>query len=254
MPPIYKSLITRCTQNISRTTRETRWQGCALRLLVLGAGSATTEPERRKKVSESLDSAPFMSRLHIPVTQDYTTTRLLPRAVEDELLRLRAASFSCCWLAVPLVSSPGTKQVRSESACTVRHEGRRVNANESALLRLAAARVGDEEGAVVGKEDVLELLLRRLVNVLLVESHDALRDGLADSCRFAFPERGQGAWKKTSAPPLRHLNAKRNSPTAPAARCAAAGTRTGEKSSAARRLAAQRSTSLPPTCARGAKR
>ena len=36
------------------------------------------------------------------------------------------------------------------------------------LLALATARVRDKEGTVVGHEDVLDLLLGRLVHVLLV--------------------------------------------------------------------------------------
>merc|ERR1712014_558687 len=47
------------------------------------------------------------------------------------------------------------------------------------LLRLATPRVGHNKGAIVGHEDVLDLLLRRLVDVLLVVGDDALGDGLA---------------------------------------------------------------------------
>merc|ERR1719446_232106 len=48
------------------------------------------------------------------------------------------------------------------------------------LLRLATTGVRDNEGTVIAHEDVLDLLLRSLVNVLLVVGHDALGDGLAD--------------------------------------------------------------------------
>lgn len=48
------------------------------------------------------------------------------------------------------------------------------------LLGLRAAGVGHQEGAVVGEEDVLDLVLRLLVDKLLVEGDDALGDGLAD--------------------------------------------------------------------------
>ena len=53
-------------------------------------------------------------------------------------------------------------------------------ARPAKLLGLAATRVRDEEGAVVGEEDVLDLLLGGLVDELLVEGDDALADGLAD--------------------------------------------------------------------------
>jgi hypothetical protein len=48
------------------------------------------------------------------------------------------------------------------------------------LLRLAAPGVGDEEGAVVAREDVLDLLLGGLVDVLLEVRDERLGDGLAD--------------------------------------------------------------------------
>lgn len=48
------------------------------------------------------------------------------------------------------------------------------------LLGLAAAGIGDEEGAVVAGEDVLGLLLGGLVDVLLEVGDEPLGDGLAD--------------------------------------------------------------------------
>jgi len=48
------------------------------------------------------------------------------------------------------------------------------------LLGLAAPGVGDEEGAVVAAEDVLDLLLGGLVDVLLEVGDERLGDGLAD--------------------------------------------------------------------------
>ena len=48
------------------------------------------------------------------------------------------------------------------------------------LLGLAAPGVGDEECAVVAREDVLDLLLGGLVDVLLVVGDEPLGDGLAD--------------------------------------------------------------------------
>lgn len=48
------------------------------------------------------------------------------------------------------------------------------------LLRLAASRVGDQERAVVLNEDVLDLLLRRLVDVLLEVRDNSLRYGLTN--------------------------------------------------------------------------
>ena len=48
------------------------------------------------------------------------------------------------------------------------------------LLGLAAAGIGDEEGAVVPDEDVLDLLLGLLVDVLLVVSDESLGYALPD--------------------------------------------------------------------------
>jgi len=48
------------------------------------------------------------------------------------------------------------------------------------LLRLAAAGIRDEEGAIVLEKDLLELVLGGLVDKLLVVRQDALGDGLAD--------------------------------------------------------------------------
>lgn len=50
----------------------------------------------------------------------------------------------------------------------------------SELLRFATTRVGDQQGSVVLGQDVLELLAGRLIDVLLVERHQGLGDGLAD--------------------------------------------------------------------------
>ena len=55
------------------------------------------------------------------------------------------------------------------------------------LLRLAATRVRNEEGSVVLHQNVLNLVLRRLVDVLLVVGDKGLGDGLADGvdlCRL----------------------------------------------------------------------
>lgn len=48
------------------------------------------------------------------------------------------------------------------------------------LLRLAAAIVGHQQGAIVLHEGLLQLVLGVLVHVLLVVRHDGLGDGLAD--------------------------------------------------------------------------
>lgn len=56
----------------------------------------------------------------------------------------------------------------------------RARRGSAELLGLAAARVRDEEVAVVGHQEVLDLALGCLVHVLLVEGHDRLSDGLAD--------------------------------------------------------------------------
>uniref|UniRef100_A0A2M3ZMD1 Putative secreted peptide n=1 Tax=Anopheles braziliensis TaxID=58242 RepID=A0A2M3ZMD1_9DIPT len=48
------------------------------------------------------------------------------------------------------------------------------------LLRFAATRIGNQQRSVVLGENVLQFLARRFVDVLLVERHQRLRDGLAD--------------------------------------------------------------------------
>lgn len=63
---------------------------------------------------------------------------------------------------------------------TVRLLVARAGGGPSELLRLAAARVGYEEVAVVGHQEVLDLTLGGLVHVLLVKSDDGLSDSLAD--------------------------------------------------------------------------
>ena len=66
----------------------------------------------------------------------------------------------------------------------------------NALLGLAAAGVGDEERAVVCEQNVLQLLLGRLVHVLLEVRHNALGDRLAQRCGRAG--QGQGHTKNTA--------------------------------------------------------
>ena len=48
------------------------------------------------------------------------------------------------------------------------------------LLRLAAARISDKEGSIVGDKLLLDLSLGGLVNELLEVGNDALADGLSD--------------------------------------------------------------------------
>ena len=63
---------------------------------------------------------------------------------------------------------------------TVRFLVARAGRGTTELLGFAAAGVGDEEVAVVGHEEVLDLALRCLVHVLLVEGHDGFGNSLAD--------------------------------------------------------------------------
>ena len=56
-------------------------------------------------------------------------------------------------------------------------------ARTTELLRLAAARVSDQQGAIVRHKDVLDLPLGGLVNVLLVVSHNRLGDRLPGKAR-----------------------------------------------------------------------
>uniref|UniRef100_A0A182KI90 Uncharacterized protein n=2 Tax=Anopheles christyi TaxID=43041 RepID=A0A182KI90_9DIPT len=48
------------------------------------------------------------------------------------------------------------------------------------LLRLAATRIRNQQCSVVLRQDVLQFLARRLIDVLLVERDQRLRDSLAD--------------------------------------------------------------------------
>ena len=57
------------------------------------------------------------------------------------------------------------------------------------LLGLAAAGIGNEKGAVVRQQEVLDLLLALLVNVLLVVSHKALSHRLAHRCESRKTQR-----------------------------------------------------------------
>ena len=52
-----------------------------------------------------------------------------------------------------------------------------------ALLGLAAARISDEQRAVVLQQRLLDCHLGLLINILLVVSDDSLADGLAQSCK-----------------------------------------------------------------------
>merc|ERR1719277_1510270 len=55
----------------------------------------------------------------------------------------------------------------------------RPRATTAKLFRLAAARICDNERPIISHEDVLDVLLRCLVNVLLVVCDDPLGNGLA---------------------------------------------------------------------------
>lgn len=49
------------------------------------------------------------------------------------------------------------------------------------LLRLAAPGISHQQSPIVPHQDILDLLLRLLVDVLLVEGDESFRDGLTDS-------------------------------------------------------------------------
>ena len=72
-------------------------------------------------------------------------------------------------------ATPPNKQ---RSPLTVGLLAASAGAGTTELLRLAPAGVGHQQGAVVGHKNVLDLALGRLVNVLLVISHDGLGDRL----------------------------------------------------------------------------
>src|SRR5262245_47868487 len=69
---------------------------------------------------------------------------------------------------------------KRNSASTVTLLDARARTVTAELARLHAARVRDEERAVVLEECVLDFALRRLVDEFLVVRDDALADGLAD--------------------------------------------------------------------------
>ena len=55
-------------------------------------------------------------------------------------------------------------------------------AGSSELLGLVSPGIGDEQRSVVTDQDILDLLLRRLIDVFLVVSDQRLRNGLTDRC------------------------------------------------------------------------
>ena len=70
--------------------------------------------------------------------------------------------------------------MHSQGNLTVRLLEARAGTGTTELLGLGAAVVGDEQGAVVLDEGLLELVLGVLVDVLLVVGDDRLGDGLTD--------------------------------------------------------------------------
>merc|ERR1719263_457906 len=80
-----------------------------------------------------------------------------------------------------------TRESNTRGACrppnrrlTVRLLAAGAGARAAELLRLASARVSDEQAAIVRDEDLLNLLLLGLVDVFLVVRHDRLGDRLPD--------------------------------------------------------------------------
>merc|ERR1719321_2499730 len=76
----------------------------------------------------------------------------------------------------PRYASPDTEPHRPSAVGLLET---RTRGAASELLRLAAARVSDDEGAVVRHQDVLDFFLRGLIDELLVVGDHALGDGLA---------------------------------------------------------------------------
>ena len=48
------------------------------------------------------------------------------------------------------------------------------------LLWFATTRIGNQQGTIIGNQQFLNLLLGGLIDILLVEGHDSLGDGLTD--------------------------------------------------------------------------
>merc|ERR1712168_31471 len=63
---------------------------------------------------------------------------------------------------------------------TVRFLVTRTGAGTAEFLRLLATGIGDEEGTIIRDEQILDLLLRLLVNILLVVGNQTTGNGLAD--------------------------------------------------------------------------
>lgn len=85
------------------------------------------------------------------------------------------------WKAKPTAVVLHTVALPPKSAfLTVRLLVARTGRRPSELLGLTAARVRDQEVAVVRHENVLDLTLGCLVHVLLVKSYDGLGDCLTD--------------------------------------------------------------------------
>ena len=76
------------------------------------------------------------------------------------------------------------KKKKKKEKSTVRLLEARARPGPAKLLRLAAPRVGHQQRPVVRQQQVLDLLLRGLVDVLLEKGDDALCHRLADGVRL----------------------------------------------------------------------
>ncbi|GER28312.1 ERV-FRD provirus ancestral Env polyprotein [Striga asiatica] len=94
--------------------------------------------------------------------------RIIPTSIQyDKNKKTQTSDHNCNGTTTTNISTVGFLEPRASTAPTK-------------LLRLAAPWVGHQQGPVVPHENVLNLLIRLLVDVLLVEGDEDLRDGLAD--------------------------------------------------------------------------
>lgn len=84
-----------------------------------------------------------------------------------------------------LLLGTSTSHHKYAGRLTVRFLVSRTGAGTAELLGLASPVVGDEQGAVVLDEGLLQLVLLELIDVFLVVGDDGLGDGLADGVDLA---------------------------------------------------------------------
>merc|ERR1712146_259193 len=108
-----------------------------------------------------------------------------PSEARPQQERTRRAKTAAASSSRPRRRATRWNKKRLPSCLTVRLLGAGTGAGTTELLGLDAARVGDEERAVVGEQNLLDLPLGLLVHELLVKGHQRLGDRLADGVDLA---------------------------------------------------------------------